>query len=94
MASKYATTIKAKNGIGQCTKILRMTVLNSQIICNRSNEKRDMHAPKRICSDLEEQLADSTSKTLHLGNSKSKDTTVQGLYKLLTMSVSIFKNIS
>ena len=56
------------------TKILRMTVLNSQIICNRSNEESDTHASKRICSDVEEQLADSTSKTLHLGTGKSKGT--------------------
>ena len=42
---------------------------------------------------LEEQLADPTSKTLHSGNSKSKDTSVQGLNKSLKMPVSIFKDI-
>ena len=53
----------------------------------------DTQVHKRICSHLGEQLADSTSKTLHLGNSKSKDITVQNLQKLLMMPVSIFKNI-
>ena len=52
------------------TRILGMTVINFEIICNWSNEES---APKRICSPLEEQLADSTSKTLHLGNKKIKN---------------------
>ena len=53
-----------------------MTVINSQIICNWSNEESDTQVQKRLCSHLGEQLADSTLKTLHSGNSKSKDTTV------------------
>ena len=75
------------------TKILGMTVINFQIFCNCSNEESDTHAPKRICSHLEQQLADSTSKTLHLGNNKSKITTVQDFHMFLMMSASIFKDI-
>ena len=75
------------------TRILGMAVINFQIICNWSNEERDTKAQKRFWSHLGEELADSTSKTLHLGNSKSKDTTVQGLHKLLMMPISIFKNM-
>ena len=44
------------------TRILGMTVINSQINCNWSNEENDTQAQKRICSHLEEQLADPTSK--------------------------------
>ena len=75
------------------TKTLGMTVINFQIIRNWSNEESDTHAPKQICSHLEEQLADPTSKNLHLGNKKSKITTVLGLHKFLMMPVSIFKDI-
>ena len=48
-------------------KILYMKVINSKIIYNWSNEERDAQAQKRICLHLEEQLADLTSKTRHLG---------------------------
>ena len=70
-----------------------MTVINSQITYNWSNKESDTRVQKRICLHLEEISADPTSKTLHLGNSKSKATSVQGLHKFLLMFVSIFKDI-
>ena len=70
-----------------------MTLINFQIIYNWSNEKSDTQAQKQICLHLEKQLSDFTSKTLHSDNNKSKDTTVQGLHRILMMPVSIFKDI-
>ena len=49
-----------------------MAVINFQIICNWSNEEKDTQVKKRIFLHLGEQSADSTSKTLHLGNRKSR----------------------
>ena len=63
------------------------------MIYNWSNEESDTRAQKRICLHLKEKLIDTTRKTLHLGNKKPKDTTVQGFHKFLIMPVLIFKDI-
>ena len=49
-----------------------MAVINFRIICNWSNEESDTQAQKRICTHLEEQLADSTSKTTAFSQQKIK----------------------
>ena len=61
-ASKNVTTIMAKNGIDQYlfTRLLTMTLMNSQIIYNWSNEENHTQAQKRIHIHLEEQLANTT----------------------------------
>ena len=74
-------------------RLLDMEVKNAHIIYNWANDERETQAQKRICFYLEEQLADSTLKTLHLGNSKSKDTIFQGFDKFQIISISIFKDI-